>query len=87
MAAASLAVLNYSVNRRSSLRNQILESGPSQGVGCAHMRNLVMDIFDDERSQEAAGWHQNRMCKSLRQVEIFRAFSASDDFLSVVEET
>ena len=79
MAAASLAVLYYSLNRRSSLRNPILESGPSQGVGCARMRNLVMALLDDERSYYAAGWHQNRMCKSLRQVDIFRAFSASND--------
>ena len=46
-----------------------------------------MAILDDERSYNAAGWHQNRMCKSLRQVDIFRAFFASDDPLSVVEET
>ena len=46
-----------------------------------------MAILNDERSEDAAGWHQNRMCKSLRQVDIFRAFSASDDPLFAVEET
>ena len=47
-----------------------------------------MVILDaDERSLDAAGWHQNRMCKSLRQVDLFRAFSASDDLLPVLEET
>ena len=50
MAAARLAVLYYSLNRPSSLRNPILELGPSQGVGCARMRNLAMAILDDERS-------------------------------------
>ena len=64
-----------------------MESGPSQGVGFAGMRNVAMGILDDERSEDAAGWHQNRMCKSLRQVDIFTLFSASDGPLSVVEET
>ena len=86
-AATSLAVLCYSLNILSSLRNPILESGPGQIVRCAGMRNLAMAILDDERSEDAAGWHQNRMCKSLRQVDIFRTFSASDDPLSVGEET
>ena len=38
-----------------------------------------MAILYDERSLDAAGWHQNRLCKLLRQVDIFRAFSASDN--------
>ena len=79
MGPASLPVFYYSLIRRSSVRNPILESGPSQGVGCARMRNLAMALLDDECSYDAAGWHQNRMCKSLRQVDILREFSASDD--------
>ena len=50
MAALSKAVLYYSLNKRSSVRNPIHESGPSRGVGCARMRNLAMAILDDERS-------------------------------------
>ena len=50
MAGARLAVPYYSLNRPSSLRNPILESGPSQGVECARMRNLAAAILDDERS-------------------------------------
>ena len=50
MAAASLAVLYYSLNRPSTLRNPIMESRPSHGIGFARMRNLAMAILDDERS-------------------------------------
>ena len=50
MAAASLAVLYYSLMRSSPLRYPIMESSPSQGVGCARMRNLAIAILDYERS-------------------------------------
>ena len=50
MAAESLAVLYYSLNRHSSVRNPILESALSQGLWCARIRNLSMAILDDERS-------------------------------------
>ena len=50
MADARLGVLYYSLSRPSSLRSPIMESGPSQGVGFARMRNMAMAILDDERS-------------------------------------
>ena len=45
MAAISLAVLYYSLNRPSSLRNPIMESGPSQGIGFARMHEEPGDGY------------------------------------------
>ena len=59
MAGASLSVFYFSLNRRLSVRNPILGPSPSQGVECARMRNLAMDILDDERSKDAASWRRS----------------------------